>query len=175
MPKQYTRALCLRQNSLLKLVLNLHARSICESYNMRILEHVKREGNSTESWDMISWWWKAHRRVYLNCKLVYSVWNCFICFDTIRLRLRKEKANEKEEEFAVLRHICTLRGYYGCLSRVSLSGTQTERYIWNLLSWISRVFKTECNFSFTVSTTRAHPRSIFYCTRFDRLPRKRRL
>jgi len=49
MPKQYThkRALRLRQNSLLKLALNLlrALRSICESYNMRVLEHAKSEND----------------------------------------------------------------------------------------------------------------------------------
>lgn len=96
MPKQYTRkrALRLRQNSLLKLVLNLRARSICEAYTSL---------GTRQKWEWLSvmseTWFRDDGKPRLKyCKLVRSGWNCFICFDTIRLRLRKRKKSKNKKK-----------------------------------------------------------------------------
>lgn len=82
MPKQYTRkrALRLRQNSLLKLVLNLRARSICELYmrkkNESRIERKKGKKKTRQKRGTREITSRATVRndchVYLKCKLVYS-------------------------------------------------------------------------------------------------------
>lgn len=115
MPKQYThkRALRLRQNFLLKLVLNLRARSICELYiyiHEKWISDKKKSPKAKDSRDVISRRWETIV-TYLKCKLVYSACGIVLYVSirykyTIRLRLREKKIEKRKEKVELLRKIC---------------------------------------------------------------------